>query len=208
MPRRIKSASGQNVAAAAAKWALVIKGLHQSFKALVITKPIGPRPTGIVGTAIAFPATPVLRGKSFISRIPPGPAPDNRRQPLFGHAIGGATARRHGPAIVRRIPMTPQSKASELSTSPTFWQTHSRHISSDLLGADVIKTEDPNELDKSRDSGTDNDLNHAGMGIGFLTQGSDKRAITLDLKTEEGRTILKKLAATADVLLDENFLLQ
>jgi hypothetical protein len=103
--------------------------------------------------------------------------------------------------------MTPQSKASELSTSPTFWQTHSRHISSDLLGADVIKTEDPNELDKSRDSGTDNDLNHAGMGIGFLTQGSDKRAITLDLKTEEGRTILKKLAATADVLLDENFLL-
>jgi crotonobetainyl-CoA:carnitine CoA-transferase CaiB-like acyl-CoA transferase len=71
-----------------------------------------------------------------------------------------------------------------------------------LLGADVIKVEDPNEPDQSRGSGTDNDLNHAGMGTGFLTQGSNKRAITLNLKTEEGRTILKKLAATADVLVE------
>ena len=71
-----------------------------------------------------------------------------------------------------------------------------------LLGADVIKVEDPNEPDQSRDSGTDNELNHAGMGTGFLTQGSNKRAITLNLKTEEGRTILKKLAATADVLVE------
>jgi crotonobetainyl-CoA:carnitine CoA-transferase CaiB-like acyl-CoA transferase len=71
-----------------------------------------------------------------------------------------------------------------------------------LLGADVIKVEDPNEPDQSRDSGTDNDLNHAGMGTGFLTQGSNKRAITLNLKTEEGRTILKKLTATADVLVE------
>jgi crotonobetainyl-CoA:carnitine CoA-transferase CaiB-like acyl-CoA transferase len=71
-----------------------------------------------------------------------------------------------------------------------------------LLGADVIKVEDPNEPDQSRDSGTDNELNHAGMGTGFLTQGSNKRAITLNLKTEEGRTILKKLTATADVLVE------
>ena len=56
-----------------------------------------------------------------------------------------------------------------------------------LLGADVIKVEDPNDPDQSRDSGTDNDLNHAGMGTGFLTQGSNKRAITLNLKTEQGR---------------------
>jgi crotonobetainyl-CoA:carnitine CoA-transferase CaiB-like acyl-CoA transferase len=71
-----------------------------------------------------------------------------------------------------------------------------------LLGADVIKVEDPNDPDQSRDSGTDNDLNHAGMGTGFLTQGSNKRAITLNLKTEQGRAILKKLATTADVLVE------
>jgi crotonobetainyl-CoA:carnitine CoA-transferase CaiB-like acyl-CoA transferase len=71
-----------------------------------------------------------------------------------------------------------------------------------LLGADVIKVEDPNDPDQSRDSGTDNDLNHAGMGTGFLTQGSNKRAITLDLKTEQGRAILKRLVVTADVLVE------
>ncbi|MFL5252459.1 MAG: CaiB/BaiF CoA transferase family protein [Rhodopila sp.] len=71
-----------------------------------------------------------------------------------------------------------------------------------LMGADVIKLEDPNDPDQSRDSGTDNDLNHAGMGTGFLTQGSNKRAITLNLKTEQGRAILKKLVATADVLVE------
>jgi crotonobetainyl-CoA:carnitine CoA-transferase CaiB-like acyl-CoA transferase len=71
-----------------------------------------------------------------------------------------------------------------------------------LMGADVIKVEDPNDSDQSRDSGSDTELNHAGMGTGFLTQGSNKRAITLNLKTEQGREILKKLVATADVLVE------
>ena len=71
-----------------------------------------------------------------------------------------------------------------------------------LMGADVIKVEDPNDPDQSRDSGTDNDLNHAGMGTGFLTQGSNKRAITLNLKTDQGRVILRQLVATADVLVE------
>ncbi|HVY16225.1 MAG TPA: CaiB/BaiF CoA-transferase family protein [Rhodopila sp.] len=71
-----------------------------------------------------------------------------------------------------------------------------------LMGADVIKVEHPDDPDQSRDTGSDNDLNHAGMGTGFLTQGSNKRAITLNLKTEQGREILKKLVATADVLVE------
>ena len=71
-----------------------------------------------------------------------------------------------------------------------------------LMGADVIKVEHPDDQDQSRDSGTDTDLNHAGMGTGFLTQGSNKRAITLNLKTEQGRDILKRLVATADVLVE------
>jgi crotonobetainyl-CoA:carnitine CoA-transferase CaiB-like acyl-CoA transferase len=71
-----------------------------------------------------------------------------------------------------------------------------------LMGADVIKVEHPDDPDQSRDSGSDNDLNHANMGTGFLTQGSNKRAITLNLKTEQGREILKKLVATADVLVE------
>lgn len=71
-----------------------------------------------------------------------------------------------------------------------------------LLGADVIKVEDPGDPDQSRDSGSDKALNHAGMGTGFLTQGSNKRAISLNLKTEQGREILRRLAKTADVLVE------
>ena len=71
-----------------------------------------------------------------------------------------------------------------------------------LFGADVIKIEHPTDPDQSRDSGTDNELNQKLMGTGFLTQASNKRSITLDLKTEAGRDVLKKLVATADVLVE------
>jgi crotonobetainyl-CoA:carnitine CoA-transferase CaiB-like acyl-CoA transferase len=73
-----------------------------------------------------------------------------------------------------------------------------------VLGADVIKVEHPDDPDQSRDGGTDRALNRQHMGTSFLTQGSNKRSITLDLKTEPGREILKRLVATADVLV-ENF---
>src|SRR6266705_3392797 len=71
-----------------------------------------------------------------------------------------------------------------------------------VLGADVIKVEAPDDPDQSRGSGTDRALNHAGMGTGFLTQGANKRSITLDLKQERGREVLKKLVATSDVLVE------
>jgi crotonobetainyl-CoA:carnitine CoA-transferase CaiB-like acyl-CoA transferase len=72
-----------------------------------------------------------------------------------------------------------------------------------VLGADVIKVDDPNEPDQSRESGGDPALNKAMMGTGFLTQGSNKRAIALDLKTEGGREVLKRLVAEwADVLVE------
>src|SRR5260370_34551079 len=73
-----------------------------------------------------------------------------------------------------------------------------------VLGAEVIKVEHPDEPDQSRGSGTDRALNRSLMGTSFLTQGSNKRAITLDLKQEGGREVLKRLVAGADVLV-ENF---
>jgi crotonobetainyl-CoA:carnitine CoA-transferase CaiB-like acyl-CoA transferase len=71
-----------------------------------------------------------------------------------------------------------------------------------LLGADVIKIEHPGEPDQSRGNGTDKALNRAQLGTAFLAQASNKRAITLDLKTEHDRDILKQLVATADVLVE------
>ena len=71
-----------------------------------------------------------------------------------------------------------------------------------VLGADVIKVEHPGEPDQSRGAGTDKELNRRNMGTAFLTQASNKRSITLDLKQEKDRDILKKLVATADVFVE------
>jgi len=71
-----------------------------------------------------------------------------------------------------------------------------------VLGADVIKVEHPDEPDQSRGAGTDKALNRRNMGTSFLTQASNKRSITLDLKREADREILKKLVATADVFVE------
>ena len=40
------------------------------------------------------------------------------------------------------------------------------------------------------------------MGTNFLTQNSNKRSITLNLKSEQGREIFRKLSAVADVLVE------
>ncbi|MBO0712609.1 MAG: CoA transferase [Acetobacteraceae bacterium] len=71
-----------------------------------------------------------------------------------------------------------------------------------VFGADVIKVEHPTDPDQSRGNGPDGALNRSGMGTGFLTQASNKRSITLDLKTERGREVMKRLASTADILVE------
>ncbi len=71
-----------------------------------------------------------------------------------------------------------------------------------VLGADVIKVEHPDDPDQSRGVGADKELNRRQMGTSYLTQASNKRSITLDLKQEHDREILKKLVATADVFVE------
>ncbi len=72
-----------------------------------------------------------------------------------------------------------------------------------VLGADVIKVEDPNEPDQSRETGGDVALNKSRMGTSFMTQGSNKRSIALNLKTEGGCAALKKLVVDwADVFIE------
>jgi crotonobetainyl-CoA:carnitine CoA-transferase CaiB-like acyl-CoA transferase len=71
-----------------------------------------------------------------------------------------------------------------------------------VLGAEVVKVEHPDEPDQSREGGTDRALNRRNMGTSFLTQGSNKRSITLDLKQEAGREVLRRLVARADVLVE------
>lgn len=73
-----------------------------------------------------------------------------------------------------------------------------------LLGAEVIKVEVPGSGDLARQLGADTELNSRYMGASFLAQNGGKRSITLNLKSAEGREVLKRLVKTADVLV-ENF---
>src|SRR5215471_17299789 len=71
-----------------------------------------------------------------------------------------------------------------------------------LLGADTIKIEPPGEPDEVRGRGADAELNAQLMGTNYLTQNANKRAITLNLRSEKGCAILKRLAASADIVVE------
>ncbi|MGV9901487.1 CaiB/BaiF CoA transferase family protein [Streptomyces sp. NPDC003388] len=68
------------------------------------------------------------------------------------------------------------------------------------FGAEVIKVEHPVRPDPSRGHGPAKD----GVGLWWKVLGRNKRAITLDLSRPGGRATLLRLAATADVVI-ENF---
>lgn len=73
-----------------------------------------------------------------------------------------------------------------------------------LMGADVIKVERPDGGDLARVLGADPARNKAGMGISFLAQNAGKKSVTLDMKSEKGKALLKRLVQSAEVLV-ENF---
>lgn len=73
-----------------------------------------------------------------------------------------------------------------------------------LLGADVIKVEQPTGGDLARQLGASPELNKAHMGASFLAQNAGKRSVALDLKNETDRRRFLDLVATADALV-ENF---
>ncbi|WP_314222584.1 CaiB/BaiF CoA transferase family protein [Streptomyces zaehneri] len=68
------------------------------------------------------------------------------------------------------------------------------------FGAEVVKVEHPTQPDPSRGHGPSKD----GVGLWWKILGRNKRAITLNLSRPGGRATLLRLAATADVII-ENF---
>lgn len=73
-----------------------------------------------------------------------------------------------------------------------------------LLGADVIKVEQPAGGDLARQLGASPELNRAHMGASFLAQNAGKRSVVLDLKKDADRERFLDLVASADALV-ENF---
>ncbi|MFJ4199151.1 CaiB/BaiF CoA transferase family protein [Streptomyces sviceus] len=68
------------------------------------------------------------------------------------------------------------------------------------FGAEVVKIEHPTKPDPSRGHGP----SKGGIGLWWKVLGRNKRTITLDLSKPGGRTTFLKLAASADVVI-ENF---
>ena len=70
------------------------------------------------------------------------------------------------------------------------------------FGAEIIKVEQPGRGDDTRQWGPP--FSPGGQSAYFLSVNRNKRSITLNLKSVEGRAILRRLADQADVLI-ENF---
>ncbi len=73
-----------------------------------------------------------------------------------------------------------------------------------LLGAEVIKIEQPENGDLARRLGADPKADAQLMGASFVAVNAGKQSVTLNLKSPEGKEIFKKLAAISHVVI-ENF---
>ncbi len=76
------------------------------------------------------------------------------------------------------------------------------------FGADVIKVENPDGGDDTRSWGPpflkDKDGNDTREAAYYLSANRNKRSVTVNLRSEEGRKVIRELAAKSDVLV-ENF---
>jgi len=73
-----------------------------------------------------------------------------------------------------------------------------------LLGAEVIKVENPTDGDLARKLGCVPKYNQMLMGTSFLAQNANKKSMTLNLKSPKGKEVFQALVKTADVVV-ENF---
>ena len=68
------------------------------------------------------------------------------------------------------------------------------------LGAEVIKVEEPGRGDYARR--TRPFWGESDVGATFLLLNRNKKSISIDLKTEAGKAVFRRLVGTADVLLE------
>ena len=71
-----------------------------------------------------------------------------------------------------------------------------------LMGAEVIKVERPGSGDLARQLGADPERSAKNMGISFLAQNAGKSSVTLNLKCQAGKSLLRKLVSSTDVLVE------
>ena len=70
------------------------------------------------------------------------------------------------------------------------------------LGAEIVRVEAVKPLDFIRYGSPDKAQQEAGMADAFLIQNANKHSVALDLKDPRGQDAFRKLAATADVVIE------
>lgn len=73
-----------------------------------------------------------------------------------------------------------------------------------LLGAEVIKVEQPGRGDLARQLGSDPDLNSSLVGTSYLAQNAGKKSVEINLKDTAGKQTFLRMVEDADVVV-ENF---
>ena len=70
------------------------------------------------------------------------------------------------------------------------------------LGADVIKVEPPGGVANRHVGPFLDDVPHPDRSVSFWYYNTSKRGITLNLESADGRALFRRLAATADIILE------
>lgn len=73
-----------------------------------------------------------------------------------------------------------------------------------LMGAEIIKIENPAAGDMYRRLGSDDQLNALGMGTSYMGPAAGKKSVALDLKDAHALDIVRRMVCSADILM-QNF---
>lgn len=90
--------------------------------------------------------------------------------------------------------------ASACWTLAATWPAQPARCGRGDLGADVVKIENPERGDDGRTAGPPW---YNGESAFFLAANRNKRSMALDLKRESGQAVFRRLAARADVVIEE-----
>ena len=71
-----------------------------------------------------------------------------------------------------------------------------------VMGAEVIKIEPPHSPDLMRSEGVDEIANQQGLGTSYTFNNQGKKAISIDLNSDQGKDITRRLIKSADVLVE------
>ena len=150
----------------------------------------------------ALPGVPHWRERGSFATVPGTAEAVGPAMPFHFHHVGPGRAPRERTAAQAALPLQ-GINVLDLSMG---WAgpLAARHFAD--LGADVVKVESCGYFDWWR--GWDGDMTadpppYETRGS-FLMVNRNKRAVTLDLKTEDGRALVRQLAAQADVLIENH----